>query len=239
MQGGEVTLLGGLALGFASSLHCAGMCGGIAAGLTFAFGGSAAARLRTLFVLQAGRVLSYVLAGAILGAVGSRFYALFDQAALHGAMRWAAAVALGWIGFSMMGLAPAPVLLDRLTAPIAGKLAGRAAAFLPGPAPPVPAGGTAGALAAGVAWGLMPCGMVFGALFYAMLSGSAGGGAAVMAGFGLGTLPAVAGTALGIDRLRRLGASPRNRVLAGLALMLVAVAGILVPPGGWAASCLT
>ncbi len=33
----SLTLLGGLLLGLASSLHCAGMCGAIASSLMFAF----------------------------------------------------------------------------------------------------------------------------------------------------------------------------------------------------------
>jgi uncharacterized protein len=103
-----LTFLGGLLLGLASSLHCAGMCGAIASSLMFAFspGEAAADRGRALMAAQAGRVLVYVAAGTAVGAVGSTLYGAFDHAGANLFMRWAAAVALGWIGLSVAGLAP-------------------------------------------------------------------------------------------------------------------------------------
>ena len=133
-------------------------------------------------------------AGALVGAVGSTIYGAFDYSGAFFAMRWAAAVALGWIGLSVAGFAPSLSLVDRVAAPIVGRLqfAGTGAT------------GGAGAFASGLLWGLLPCGMVYGALFYAMLSGDGWRGAAVMAGFGLGTLPSVTAVALGLSRFRRV-----------------------------------
>lgn len=232
MDVSELTLLGGLVLGFASSLHCAGMCGGIAASLMFTFDrtGSLNGRARALLASQVGRIAAYVLAGAFLGALGSRFYGAFDHAEVHGLMRWAAAAALGWIGLSMLGLAPPVSLLDRLGAPIV-RLASA-------PSRLVHAGGIGGPLLAGFAWGFLPCGMVFGALFYAMLSGSGPGGAMVMAGFGLGTIPAVVGTAFGIASLRSLGRRPSVRVAAGTGLIAIAALSVVVPSAGWEGLCI-
>ncbi len=120
----SLTLLGGLLLGLASSLHCAGMCGAIASSLMFAFapGEGDGGRLRALMAAHAGRVLMYVAGGAALGAVGSTLYGAFDHAGAFLVMRWAAAVALGWIGLSVAGFAPSLAIVDRVTAPIAGRL---------------------------------------------------------------------------------------------------------------------
>ncbi len=232
MDAADLTFLGGLLLGFASSLHCAGMCGGIAASLIFTLGGKhgRSARTRALLTTQLGRILAYVSAGAFLGMVGSQFYGAFDHSGAHELMRWAAAAALGWIGLSMLGLAPAISILDRLGSPIIRLIRGPSRLAL--------AGNMGGSLVAGFAWGFLPCGMVFGALFYAMLSGSASGGAMIMAGFGIGTLPAVIGTALGISALRSLGARPNVRTFAGIALLSVASLSVLVPASDWAALCL-
>ena len=186
MESGDLTFLGGLLLGYASSLHCAGMCGGIAAGVLFAFDGRnapesggqhrrATRRARILLTSQAGRILAYIAAGTVVGMAGSRFYGAFDQAAAHQVMRWAAAVALAWIGLSMTGLAPPLSVLDKVTGPIV-RLA-------TAPSRLATVGGYGGPLIAGFAWGFLPCGMVFGALFYAMLTGSGAGGAMVMTGF--------------------------------------------------------
>jgi hypothetical protein len=225
------TLLGGLLLGLASSLHCAGMCGAIASSLMFAFspGDGEGERVRTLMAAHAGRVLMYVAGGAVLGAVGSTIYGAFDHSGAFLAMRWAAAVALGWIGLSVAGFAPSLAVVDRIAAPIADRLRFASAASAPG---------GAGAFASGLVWGLLPCGMVYGALFYAMLAGDAWRGAAVMAGFGLGTLPSVTAVALGLSRLRRLAQVPKARIAVGLGIMAVAAASVAVPAMAISGFCL-
>jgi sulfite exporter TauE/SafE len=227
----SLTFLGGLLMGLASSLHCAGMCGAIASSLMFAFspGESPAERARTLVAAHAGRLLMYVAGGVVLGAAGSAFYGAFDHAAVYLVMRWAAAVALGWIGLSVAGFAPSLAVVDRFAAPIAQSLR-----FSPAPAF---AGGT-GAFASGLLWGVLPCGMVYGALFYAMLSGSALGGGAVMAGFGLGTMPSVTAVALGISGFRRLARVQAARVWVGLAIIAIAAASVAVPALASAGFCL-
>ncbi len=225
------TLLGGLLLGLASSLHCAGMCGAIASSLIFAFspGDGEGERVRALMAAHAGRVLMYVAGGAVLGAVGSTIYGAFDHSGAFLAMRWAAAVALGWIGLSVAGFAPSLAVVDRIAAPIADRLRFASAASAPG---------GAGAFASGLVWGLLPCGMVYGALFYAMLAGDAWRGAAVMAGFGLGTLPSVTAVALGLSRLRRLAQVPKARIAVGLGIMAVAAASVAVPAMAIGGFCL-
>ncbi len=227
----SLTFLGGLLMGLASSLHCAGMCGAIASSLMFAFspGESPAERARTLLAAHAGRLLVYVAGGMVLGAAGSAFYGAFDHAEAYLVMRWAAAVALGWIGLSVAGFAPSLAVVDRFAAPIAQSLR-----FSPAPA----FAGGRGAFASGLLWGVLPCGMVYGALFYAMLSGSALGGGAVMAGFGLGTLPSVTTVALGISSFRRLAGVQAARVWVGLAIIAIAAASVAVPALASAGFCL-
>jgi sulfite exporter TauE/SafE len=227
----SLTFLGGLLLGLASSLHCVGMCGGIASGLMFAFspGGSTADRARPLLAAQAGRVLTYAAAGAAVGALGSTVYVAFDHSGAHLIVRWAAAVALGWIGLSVAGFAPSVVALDRLSAPITSRLR-----F----APAYGLSGDAGAFASGLMWGFLPCGMVYGALFYAMLSGSALQGGVVMTGFGIGTLPSVTAAALGVSSFRRLARTPNARVAVGLGLVAIAAASVAVPAMASRAFCL-
>jgi sulfite exporter TauE/SafE len=219
---GSLTFGGGLALGLASSLHCAGMCGPIASSLMFAF----AQRGRALMAAQAGRILVYVAAGAAVGAAGGAVSGAFNHPAAFLVMRAAAAMSLGWIGFSLLGLAPSLAGVDRFTAPVA-----RAVASFRAP-------GAAGALGAGMVWGFLPCGMVFGALFYAGLSGGAASGGLVMTGFGLGTLPSVTAAALGVAKFRDLAHGPRLRVAVGLGLMGIAAASLALPAAVSAVFCL-
>jgi len=226
----SLTFAGGLLMGLASSLHCAGMCGAIASSLLMAFdpGAGPAARLRTHFTAQSGRMVVYALGGAVLGGAGAAFYGAFDHVAAYLALRWAAAVALGWIGLSVAGFAPSLAGVDRFTAPITVRLAqvrGYAGAS------------DGGAFVSGMIWGFLPCGMVYGALFYAMLSGSALGGAEVMAGFALGTLPSVTAVALGLSGFRRLGEIKRARIAVGLAIMVIAALSVAAPVARIAALC--
>jgi sulfite exporter TauE/SafE len=220
---GALTFASGALLGFSSSLHCAGMCGGIAATLMFTFDPAAgsAGRFRTLLAAQAGRISAYVAAGAFLGAAGSLFYGSMDHMAAHAVLRAVAAMSLGWVGLSVLGLAPPLTMFDRFAAPVAARLRLASGGFSAVP-PLAP-------FIAGLGWGLLPCGMVYAALFYAILSGSGASGASVMAGFGLGTLPAVTLTALGIGGLRELSNNPRVRVIAGVSILAVAAASILLP----------
>ncbi len=226
----SLTFAGGLLMGLASSLHCAGMCGAIASSLLMAFDRDAgsAARAQTHFAAQGGRVLVYVISGALLGGVGAAFYGAFDHSSAYLALRWAAAVALGWIGMSVAGFAPSLAGVDRFTAPITGVL--HQVRYAAGPN-----GG--GAFVSGMIWGFLPCGMVYGALFYAMLAGSALGGAEVMAGFGLGTLPSVTAVALGLSGLRQFAHIGKARVGIGLAIMALAALSVGIPAATLAAIC--
>ena len=221
---GSLTFGGGLALGLASSLHCAGMCGPIATSLMFGFGPN---QRRALFAAQAGRVLVYIAAGALVGRAGGALYGAFDHPAAFLAMRAAAALSLGWIGFSLLGLAPSLAGLDRARGarrPGGGGAAraGRAAARLPP--------GWCGAFCR-AGWFTARCSMR--AVGRSLLAG-----AAVMAGFGLGTLPSVTAVALGLSRFRALAHAPRARVAVGLGLMAIAAASLAAPAVASGVFCL-
>ena len=58
MNASDLTFLGGLLLGLASSLHCAGMCGGIASSLIISLAPSDGRwnGLRVLLIAQSARI---------------------------------------------------------------------------------------------------------------------------------------------------------------------------------------
>ncbi|QCK88401.1 sulfite exporter TauE/SafE family protein [Phreatobacter aquaticus] len=215
-------VVAGMLMGFASSLHCAGMCGCIASAVMFTAhpDGSARQRTRTLLLTQAGRILAYCAAGGVLGLFGSGFAAAFDQAAAFRMIHLASAATLIWVGLSTAGLLPAPMVFSRLAGPIGTTimtLSGRHAGF-----------GTAAAVGTGVLWGFLPCAMVYGALLTAMLTGTGAGGMSLMLGFGLGTLPAVIGTALGLVSIRGLAQNPSTMVVIGLLIAGFGVASVFL-----------
>jgi len=224
-----LTLAGGFGLGLASTLHCAGMCGGLTASLMLAGGPkSAGDSARAVVLTHLGRISAYAAAGAAVGAIGAPAIAWLDRELAFRVVQWAGAVALMWIGLSTAGLLPPLSALDRILLPVSERVA-RAARPLPGR--------HTAAFAAGLAWGFMPCAMVYGALFTAMLAGSASGGAAVMAAFGLGTLPGLIAAAAGFRALAHAGKRQHLRVAAGLAIGVLGFLTVWVPHGRSDAIC--
>ena len=94
------------------------------------------------------------------------------------------------------------------------------------------------ALVAGMAWGFMPCAMVYAALFTAMLTGSAGGAMVTMTAFGLGTLPGLTAASFGFRRLAGITRIGPGRVAAGLAIAVFGIGTVLVSHPGVAYLCL-
>jgi uncharacterized protein len=218
MMGPGEIFLSGLALGFAGSLHCACMCGCIASGSLFILNPQTPAqRLVMLLKMQAGRILCYATAGGMVAGIAALTVNPALTSGSYRAAQWASAAVLMWIGLAMAGLVPSaalPVGLSRLPASMTRLLqpVSRRPAITP--------------FALGMTWGLTPCPMVYAALFAAAVTGSPLGGASWMTGFGLGTVPAVVATALGIARLRDVRKSPAMQTVAGLAI--AAFAGLTV-----------
>jgi hypothetical protein len=204
-------------------LHCAGMCGGIVGALQLNRPQQvAAARLAAGY--HAGRISSYSLAGALAGTIGAALYAA-DVLPLQAALLAFGSLMLLAIGASMFGrrrwlkrIEPAGAWIWTWIAPLARRVY------------PPRTGGQA--FAAGLAWGWIPCGMVYAALPLALVAGGPGQGALVMAAFGLGTLPnmlAVDVAVSGISRAGRSGGATALawvRPVAGVAIVVFGVSGL-------------
>jgi sulfite exporter TauE/SafE len=176
------------ALGLASGLHCVGMCGGIVT----AFSVRRGPQWMHTVIFNLGRISSYALAGAGAGALGSlSWYATGGQSALY----VLANVVLIFVGLHLAGLSSPMRWLERLGAPLWRRVQPFAVRFMQ-------IRTLGGAYRAGLAWGWLPCGLVYGALAASAFSGSPAGGAAGMAAFGLGTLPWLFAAGVAAARLR-------------------------------------
>lgn len=191
-------------LALLGGVHCAAMCGGIALVLE---GGDAkqaapvplyrsrAAWARELLVLHAGRLSAYAMLGALLGAVGATAWKaqyLPVQRALFAAGSASLLLAGLWTlgGARFVSRLPGVDVVARRLAAAWARWGGTTIARRnPGPGPRGVGRGLLRRYAAGLAWGLVPCGMVYAALALALLAGSTASGALVMLAFGLGTLP--------------------------------------------------
>jgi len=193
-----------LAAGLASGVHCVGMCGGIVA----AFDAKRFIRIeeperwKRHLAFNLGRMSTYAVAGALAGTLGAAAYAasaLPAQEMLH----LAANVMLVAVGLYLAGAERLLAPLEALGMPLWRRLQPLAARLLTARTEPRPTARTlARSYLAGLAWGWLPCAMVYAALAAATFSGSAAAGALGMAAFGLGTLPFLLGAGWLASRLR-------------------------------------
>lgn len=202
-------------LALLGGVHCAGMCGGFVGALQLNRPREVSAAQLALGY-HGGRVTSYVAAGALAGAAGAALFAA-QVLPLQVLLLAVGATMLLAIGASMFGarallarLEPAGARLWRAIAPLVRRV--------------YPPRSRAQAYAAGLAWGWIPCGMVYGALPLALASGSAARGAAVMLAFGLGTLPNMLALDLAVTRV----AAARAGALAQVRALAKPVAGIVI-----------
>lgn len=210
--------------GFASGLHCAGMCGGISAGFTLVRKEEV---LKRQLAFNAGRITSYAVAGAIAGALGSAgAYAAGALPAQTLTLLFASGFAL-LAGIHLAGYGFPLARLERLGLPIWRRVQPFAARFLPARTLPQ-------AYAAGLAWGWLPCGLVYGALAAAVFAGGALEGAIAMVGFGLGTLPWLLAAGVFAAKLR---SAVKLRAAGGMLLIALGGLGLARSAYGLAIYC--
>lgn len=184
-------------LGFLGSFgHCAGMCGPITAAFSLSHDRQEASPQQQLVfhgLLNLGRLLSYVLIGAGIGALGSVLIAGGQMAGIGSGLRRGMAIFTGslliWFGLSQIspGLLPhlpflhplaSGSLHQRLSSAMV-KLSLQSRWWTP--------------FLLGAVWGLIPCGFLYTAQIKAAETGNLWAGGATMLAFGLGTIPVMIG----------------------------------------------
>ena len=219
---GGLTLGAALMLGFAASGHCLAMCGGLSAALGIATAKRADGRPRTslLVAYQAGRMLSYAIAGGLIGGVLGFIVGWLDVDAVRWSLRALSAVALVAAALVVFGVLRDPgsrigrLLWPRL-APLGQKL--------------FPVTSVARAIGFGMVWGWMPCGFVYTVMVIAALEHDALRSAATMLAFGIGTAPAMVAAAFGARRGASLAAGNAGRRVAGAVLIGSAALTLFAP----------
>jgi hypothetical protein len=207
-----MALLGAmLLLGLAGGLHCIGMCGGIVGAFSSQVVLPRGRLQRMQIAFNAGRISSYAAAGAVAGLVGAGAYAAAARPA-QSAVYILSGVLVVLVGVHVAGWRGPLALLERAGRPLWRHVQPLAARALPARSLPQ-------AYAAGLAWGFLPCGLVYAALAAAAASGSAVLGAAAMLAYGLGTLPWLLAAGLAAARLRAWALRPAPRRALGAALI--------------------
>lgn len=217
------------AAGLASGVHCVAMCGGIVSVFDARRARPGASPVIPIKIVAAwerrlafnlGRISTYAAAGAIAGTLGAATYAagvLPAQETLQVALN----AMLILVGLQLAGAGRLLSRLEGLGAPLWRRVQPLAARLLPARTLPRAAARTlARTYLAGLAWGWLPCAMVYAALVAATFSGGAARGALGMAAFGLGTLPFLLAAGWLAARLRAW------RAAAGVAVLGFGVYGL-------------
>ncbi len=210
-------LLTAWATGLLGSTHCIGMCGGISAALSFALPAEARKGWRLLawqLAYNSGRLLTYTLLGILVGSLahgilGGWMHSIWP--------RVFAAVFMLLLGMYLAGWWNLLQKLEGLGGGVWKHLAPLRQKILPIDHP-------GKALLAGGLWGFLPCGLVYSALALALSRADSTMSGAVMLAFGLGTLPMLLVTGTLAGKLRQLLQGRHVRQLAGLLVMLFALA---------------
>jgi sulfite exporter TauE/SafE len=213
-----------LVAGMLGGLHCVAMCGGIATSFGMASGDTAPAFGRALRI-NLGRVGGYVLAGAIVGALGGGLLRVARIDALATTARVLLGVVLVLVAVRLLDQRGRFALLQRPGAALWRRLAPLQRRLLPASTAPRQ-------LALGMLWGWMPCGLSSTLLFAAWLEADAVHGGLLMASFGLGTLPLMLPLTWSGARLGRKLQAPLARRMAAVLLLC---AGVLTATAPWLA----
>lgn len=208
-------ILSALLFGLAGSTHCVGMCGGIAATLGMGSGHAASQPLTLLAGFNVGRIVSYAVAGSLLGLLGQQ---LAGNAELTLWLRTFAALIMLVSGLYIAGWWQGAAYLERAGGRLWQHLQPLSRRLLPADTP-------ARAFALGTLWGWLPCGLVYTTLLWAgSVAEQPLQAAALMLLFGLGTLPAMMTTSLLARQLRSLLQQRGIRRGAGLLVILFGLA---------------
>lgn len=211
----ELTLVSAFLIGLLGSTHCLGMCGGFAA----AIGHGQASPLRVL-VYNGGRLLTYGLIGALAGFAGAQVVQAAPQLSL--VLRTVAGLLLIAMGLYVsqwwMGLTRLEILgtvIWRRVQPLTRGL--------------IPIRHHWQALVVGALWGLLPCGLVYSTVSWAVATADWRDSALLMVAFGIGTLPAMMGVGFVNQAVLKRWRQGWVRQLAGSLIFVMGLWTIAMP----------
>lgn len=213
-------LVAALLMGFFGSPHCLGMCGGLVTAFGLSMKDVSPTKRRALVATyHLGRLTSYALLGLVAGLIGVTVLAPLMQG--NSMPRILLGLVLVFVGATMLG-APFLTKLERFgmrfwqyLSPLRQKV--------------FPLNTFPRALTAGLLWGFLPCGLVYGALLIAVVAHNPLSGAALMFVFGLGTIPMLVATHETVGWLRDKIGRFRLRQLNGAVMVLSGLAVAVVP----------
>jgi sulfite exporter TauE/SafE len=204
-------------VGLLGGVHCIGMCGGIVGALTFGLPEHSRNRLSSVIPFQLaynlGRMLSYVLAGAIMGGLGLLLAQLMPVYLAQRLLLVLAGIFMILLGLYLAGWWMVLNRVEKAGSTLWKRLEPYSRRLIPVKTP-------LQAFGVGVIWGWIPCGLVYSMLINAVSSGGAPEGAGLMLAFAIGTLPNLLVMGFLAGAAARLARSVLARRIAGSTVIL-------------------
>lgn len=215
----EFTYITAFTVGLMGGVHCVGMCGGVVGALSFANKQPANPRVSALFSLllayNFGRLISYTLAGGMMGALGWLVSIWTDIQFIQVLLQLIAAIFMLLMGLYISGWWLGLARLEKAGLVIWEKIQPYAQKMLPVKTP-------VQAVSLGLLWGWLPCGLVYSVLVWSVSAASFQQGALLMLSFGLGTLPNLLAMGFFANQLKLFVQKQTVRNLAGGVVILFA-----------------
>jgi len=206
--------------GLLGGVHCFGMCGGIIGALTLNTAQDKKNQGSLLAIslgYNAGRIAGYIVAGAIVGFLGSTLIDLTGIQTAKQTLSIIASIFMIALGLYLAGIWNGISKIEHFGGHLWKRIQPFTRQFMP-------VRSYKQAIPLGFLWGWLPCGLVYTALIWTLSSGGAIQGALIMLAFGLGTLPNLLAMGVIATRLAKWVRNPTIRMLAGLFVVAMGIA---------------
>lgn len=225
----ETSYIAAFLVGLLGGVHCVAMCGGIVGALCMGLNQNlnvashkseqqkVRSALPYLLSYNAGRILSYTVAGILMGSLGWLGSHLFQLYALQQTLEIIAAIFMLALGLYIAGWWRVLARVERF----GGKLIWTRLEPLGRRFIPVISYQQAFIL--GLIWGWLPCGLVYSVIIWTISTQSPLDGGLLMLSFGLGTLPNLLLMGVFATTLNQFIQQPWVRQVAGVMIMLFAM----------------
>jgi len=212
----ETTYITAFLVGLFGGVHCVGMCGGIMGALTFGLEEKKTDGEKLwpyLVAYNLARILSYTLAGMVIGGVSAVTLDLISLNNIQNYLLIVAGVFMILLGLYLANWWRILVYVEQAGSVIWKKVQPLGQHLLPVKT-------LKQAFTLGLIWGWLPCGLVYSVLIWALASSSALQGGLLMLCFGLGTLPNLMAMGLFASSLKKFFQKKSMRIFAGVMVML-------------------
>ena len=210
----EFGYLSAFLVGLLGGVHCVGMCGGIVSALTISLNKQHSSGFQLHLAYSFGRILSYALAGAMMGGLGIMLAGFLPVQVAQHMLLALAGVFMILLGLYLAGWWTVLTRIEKLGGFLWKRIEPLGRRYLP-------VQHWNQAVILGLVWGWIPCGLVYSVLIWSVSAGSVLQGSLLMLAFGLGTLPNLLAMGMVAEKMIQHVRRPAVRQVAGMLVILM------------------